>query len=282
MAIPLQQIQYPPPLNLKPPGFNLPQGGGGCSPCSGTNNYNASNNPADCNTVPATPPNQIPPPVPPLGLTVPPFQSQGAFDNNPFSQDIPRFNRQYNPGPPSSRNPFLRGKPGQPSFLRPLISQWNPTVNPVPPCTMQGGKPCPRHVNKPQEIPQIVKQPKYNPCQDNYANNPCGKTSKPCGGENWNNQGSNRLATKFLPTVQQQPQWPMPKSNTVTGNSTQPIMQSGKRRSSRLPSDICNDGQQFTGGCGRPVIPSSSPLPIPPLNVDFGQGSFFPSMMGAI
>lgn len=159
------------------------------------------------------------------------------------------FNQPGYDGPPPV-SPFSWGKPNG-STVPPQVGQWEPSyfqpTTQIPPSYPQPGDnpggnpfrpPCPRVDNRP--TPKFGPQPYVPPSKPPSGpdNNPC----SPCGGNNytWDNRGSQRqpLITMCGSGNMPCPPNPFP---TIWHQPTYvpPILQSGKRRSSTTPDDVC-------------------------------------------
>lgn len=233
---------------------NMDSGIGGCAPCSGVPAYNSQLIP-NCDFIPMNPPNQEP------TTTIPAQKLQLRLPSNENQNTIP---------PPTAGELANRIQPsqrggGKPDIRRnPLVNQ-RPTINPQKTTWYRSitDNPCPPKIDIPKGIPTTTKKvPRVtNPSSNgtNPCNTKCGPSTNQ--GEQWNNRGSQILP---MQTMLYPISMPEPKLNIAPGNSDQPILQSGLKRSSVIPDDICVTYP--TRGLQRTV------QPIPP--VDSGQPQF--------
>lgn len=201
----------------------------GCGSCSGSNKYNSQITSGQCDFSPATPFN--PPGGTPLNLqpvNPPGYQPPGG----PWQPGQP------NPVSPTSIRPI------GPSTVPPIVGQFDPIyLNPPNLLPLEGQpsfpnvnpftKPCPRYDNPNPLMP--VRRTPQTPSPMNPANGPC------TGGNNWNTTNSSwqpimSLCASGMLICEPPPNPPMP---FLQPTYVPPILQSGKRRSSTQPDDLC-------------------------------------------
>lgn len=210
-------------------------------------------------------------PVPPLSL--PPDPNCGKCSGvRQYNSQIPEnntcdFSQSQPYGPPSSSIFNQPGYTGPPPVsptswgsklgktVPPQVGQFNPNyfqpTTQLPPSYPQPGdnpggnrfsRPCPRVDNKPTPVypkqPNPIIQQKQPSGPDNNPCPPCGPN--PVNGYTWNNRGSQRqpLVVMCGSGNMPCPTNPFPPLIMQPGYIP-PILQSGKRRSSTTPDDLC-------------------------------------------